>query len=181
MIDPDDQWIIDNVPEAATAETRATLYAIGRHLDMMLGQPDRAVPTAEMRAHAWNKASAAVVVAWERLEQALASHPTYALVDHLRACDRRGVDLAEAEKYAMALRDLVDHYRTPRLTPRKKDGRPAARRTQFLMESVRLVRDVLQVNETRAAAIVAAMAARCGVQVSAASIRQTSRNRRAMK
>lgn len=176
--DPDDQWIVENVPEAATAEMRTTFYAIGRHLQMMLGLPDRSVPTAEMRARAWNKASAAVVEAWDRLEQALGSHPTYALIDHLRACDEHGVDLAEAEKYAAALRDLVDSYRTPRPIPKKKDGRPAARRTQFLMESVRLVRDVLQVSETRAATIVAAMATRCGVQVSAASLRQTSRNRR---
>lgn len=176
--DADDQWILGNVPEAATAEARTTLYSIGRHLDMMLGLPDRTVPTAEMRARAWNKSSAAVVEAWDALMEAMAGHPTYQLIDHLRACDRHGVDLAEAEKYAVALRDLIDSYRTPRPIPKKKDGRPAARRTQFLMESVRLVESALKVSETRAAAIVAAMAARCGVQVSAASLRQTIRNRR---
>lgn len=159
--DREDAWIIKRVPEATTDEVRLTLYAIGRHLRMMMdfahGCASPTTPTDEMRATSRNKASASVVKAWDDLMEAMAEHPTYELIDHIRACDRNGVDLAEAEKYAKALREIVDEYRKPLPVPRGQ-GAPRRQRDEALHHAVGMVESLLGVSLGRASAIVADMA-----------------------
>lgn len=168
--DRESAWIVKMVPEATTDDARLTVYAIGRHLAMMLEfAGDRVLPTADMRRR--NKASAAVVKAWDQLMRALADHPSYEKFDLAIACGRHGVNEREAAKYAAAMRWLIDEYRRPVAI---ESGAPRQRRTEALVEAARLVKDALSVADDRAAEIIADMATELlGDEVSADSLRIT--------
>lgn len=174
--DREDLWIAKRVPEAATDEHRQALYSIGRHLRMML-EFAAANPAPKIRPGQRNKASEAVVKAWDRLMLALEDHPTFEKFEHPIACERHGVDMREAAKYADALRSIIGEYRNP--TP-DKGGQPRLRRAEALREAAGMVQELLPVSEHRAVEIVADIATELlADEVSADSIRVTKgRDRR---
>lgn len=167
------EWIANNVPEAATAESRAALYELGAKLCALLRAGDHAIETEGTRRVAREKASTAVVAAWDALMAAMAVHPTYR-GDQIAACERLGVDMAEAEKYAIALRIVIDGYRRRPSVRRGESGargqHPGTRRAWLAGVAVEIQR-ALNVTTNRAAAITAGMAHLLGVRASADSIR----------
>lgn len=174
------QWIIDNVPEAATPEARATLYELGAKLRALLAAGDYPIESEKARQAKRDKASAAVVAAWDALMRAMADHPTYRGDQH-DACERAGVNIHEAQKYAIALRGVIDGYRT---LPGIRRGQTGARgrhsgtRRAWLADAALDVQRTLAVSEDRAAAIVAGIARLIGDRASAGSIRGAMRSRR---
>jgi hypothetical protein len=174
------QWIVENVPEAAAAESRATLYELGAKLGALLRAGDHAIETERTRRVARGKASTAVVVAWDALMAAMDAHPTYR-GDQIAACERLGVDMAEAEKYAIALRAVIDGYRRGPSVRRGESGargqHPGTRRA-WLADVADEIQRALEVTPNRAAAITAGMAQLLGVRASAGSIRLAMGSRR---
>jgi hypothetical protein len=180
------QWILDNVPEATTPESRATLYELGAKLCTMLAHCRMAASgdfplesEKAMRAKR-EKGCAAVVVAWDALMAAMDAHPTYR-GDQVAACERLGVDMAEAEKYAIALRAVIDGYRPLQGIRRGgagARGRHGGVRRAFLASVATEIQRTLAVSEDRAASIVAGMASLDGERASVGSIRLAMRQRR---
>lgn len=174
------QWIIDNVPEAATPDDRAALYELGAKLQALLAAGDYPIESEKARQAKRDKASAAVVVAWDALMQAMAAHPTY-YGDHHAACERFGVSTSEAERYAVALRSVINGYR-PRPGIRRGGagarGRRGGTRRAWLADIAVEIQRTLAVSEDRAATIVAGIARLIGDRASAGSIRGAMRSRR---
>lgn len=167
------QWIIDNVPEAATPDARAALYELGAKLRALLSAGDYPIESEKARQAKRDKASAAVVATWDALMAAMDAHPTYQ-GDQIAACERLGVDMAEAEKYAIALRSVIDGYRRRPSVRRGESGargqHPGTRRAWLAGVAVEIQR-ALNVTTNRAAEITAGMAELLGVRASADSIR----------
>jgi len=170
------EWIVASVPEAATADARARLYEIGYRLSRMVpAVGDSTAETDQERIARRNAASKTVVDAWDRLMQAMADHPTYRGDQH-DACERAGVNMTEAEKYAIALRGVIDGYRTPARAP--KGGRPPRLRMLWLAEYAEQIMPMLGIGEQRAAAVICGVVKLVDVTVDAETLRQTMRNRR---
>lgn len=174
------QWILDNVPEATTPDARAAVYELGARMRALLAAGDFPIESEKARQAKREKASAVVVAAWDALMGAMADHPTYR-GDQRDACERAGVNLNEAERYAIALRGVIDGYRT---LPGIRRGQTGARgrhsgtRRAWLADIAVEVQRTLSVSEDRAAAIVAGMTQLIGDRASAGSIRLAMRSRR---
>lgn len=173
------QWILDNVPEAATPEVRADLYETGARLRALLAAGDFTIPRGPTprgrRQH-----DAAVVKAWDALMAAMAEHPNYR-ADHAKACLREGVDIGEASRYTAALRGVIDAYRQRPVTRRggtRGGGRLPGTHRAWMAETANWLQSLLGVTESRASEIVADLVRYLGFAATAGSIRDAMRKRR---
>lgn len=177
------QWILDNVPEATTPESRATLYELGAKLCTMLAHCRMAASgdfplesEKAMRAKR-EKGRAAVVEAWDALNAAMGKHLP-SRFDFGAALEPRGIDASTCFE---AMRGVIDGYRPLQGIRRGgagARGRHGGVRRAFLASVATEIQRTLAVSEDRAASIVAGMASLDGERASVGSIRLAMRQRR---
>lgn len=170
-------WVSIHVPEAGDASKIAALAHGLLMVGIMVQGPVVLIQNEQMRIAEINEKSADVVAAWIALESALRAHPTFG-VDIRLAMQREGAQTDQAGRYAHALRSVVNQYRLPMAMP-PKGGRPRLLHVDVLVQAVDRLREVIEVSESRAAAIIAEAARHVGVDIAGESLRQTVRNRRA--